>query len=163
MISSNRRKVPCSLYDLSFLFVLSDSSNSSRKYVKQSSDDLLPSPVFNHDLSLPPIYPGVPCRMVTYIYAGFTRDIFVLKSRIPVLRIRSRPIAWFVVVFVVPSDSSCPPSRVFMRAGGQKRGGTCAGVMARISALDLEQGFSNGSGIVILWNFFAGFAKFGTV
>lgn len=58
---------------------------------------------------------------MTYIQPGFTRDIFVLKSRILVLRIRSRPIAWFVVFFAVPSDYSCPSSHVFMRAGGQKR------------------------------------------
>lgn len=44
---------------------------------------------------------------------------------------------------VFPSRRSAVPlSHVFMRAGWQKGGNTRAGVMARISALDLEQRFS---------------------
>lgn len=42
-----------------------------------------------------------------------------------------------------------PRRRVFMRAGWQKGGNTRAGVMARISALDLEQRFSVEDGSTI--------------
>ena len=60
------------------------------------------------------MYPRHPSSQpVTYTQPGFTRDIFVLKSRIPVLRIRSRPIAaWFVVFFVVPSGLLVPVRRL---------------------------------------------------
>lgn len=53
-------------------------------------------------------------------------------------RLRRIPLA-----AVFPSRRSAVPlSHVFMRAGWQKGGNTRAGVMARISALDLEQRFS---------------------
>lgn len=125
---------------LSFLFPFSSirfrrdiTNDSDRKYVKQSGDDLL---LLSIPCSQPPTT-RVPASCIlrqplTYIQPGFTRDIFVLKSRIPVPRRirRSRPIAWFVLPSFSllclrlrlrlrrpPPPPSIPSSsRVFMRA-----------------------------------------------
>jgi len=79
---------------------------------------------------------GIPDRRLRYIHAGFTRDIFVLKSRIPVLSYPpltpKRQCDFAVFVSGSASVPSCchhpfplllflASSRVFMRAGWQKR------------------------------------------
>jgi hypothetical protein len=85
--------------------------------------------------------------------AGFTRDMFVLKSRdsaaAPSRREQRLPRrrAYLSAPLSLPRPGLLllflASSRIFMRAGWQeRREDTRAGVMARISAPDLEQRFS---------------------
>lgn len=47
----------------------------------------------------------LPGRRLTYIHAGFTRDIFVLKSRVPVLRIRRSSLRRYDFAVFVPGST----------------------------------------------------------
>lgn len=86
------------------------------KYVKQNVGDLLRS-LSSRRLATSPvgeIHPGIPAReRLSYIHAGFTRDIFVLKSRIshPPPASVTLPFSYTLPAAVaLPPSSSCSSS-----------------------------------------------------